>query len=64
MLFAGFGSTVSLVTCLLAVLREELGLLGAKYGCGEGAYGACTVLLDGEPVHACVVPVGGRRAGA
>src|SRR5947207_13602165 len=39
---------------LLQVLREELGLTGAKYACGEGACGACTVLVDGEPVRACV----------
>src|SRR5438874_6323234 len=41
---------------LLQVLREELGLTGAKYACGEGACGACTVLLDGEPIHSCVTP--------
>src|SRR2546430_17361567 len=41
---------------LLQVLREELGLTGAKYACGEGARGACTVLLDGEPIHSCVTP--------
>lgn len=40
---------------LLFVLREELGLLGAKPGCGEGACGACTVLLDGSPARACQV---------
>jgi aerobic-type carbon monoxide dehydrogenase small subunit (CoxS/CutS family) len=42
---------------LLAVLRDELGLTGAKYGCGEGQCGACTVLLGDTPVHACITPV-------
>lgn len=41
---------------LLAVLREELDITSAKYGCGEGACGACTVLMDGQPVRACVTP--------
>jgi aerobic-type carbon monoxide dehydrogenase small subunit (CoxS/CutS family) len=43
---------------LLHVLRDELGLTGAKIGCGEGACGACTVLLEGRAAHACVTPVG------
>ena len=42
---------------LLGVLRDDLGLSGAKYGCGEGQCGACTVLLNGKPVRACQTPV-------
>jgi isoquinoline 1-oxidoreductase subunit alpha len=40
---------------LLFVLREALGLVGAKYGCGAGVCGACTVLVDGEAVRCCVI---------
>ena len=49
---------------LLHVLRDDLGLTGCKIGCGEGACGACTVLVDDQPCRACITPVGsvvGRR---
>lgn len=51
-------------TPLLWVLRDALGLVGTKYGCGIGQCGACTVHLDGEPVRACQVAVSaiGARA--
>jgi isoquinoline 1-oxidoreductase beta subunit len=49
---------------LLWVLRDELHLKGTKYGCGVGICGICTVLIDTEPQHACMVPIGklGDRA--
>src|SRR5258708_20116573 len=51
-------------TPLLYVLRGELGLNGAKFGCGLGQCGACTVMVDSQPVFSCITPVsalGNRR---
>src|SRR6266404_5456103 len=45
-------------TSLLTVLRENLDLIGTKYGCGEGQCGACTVLIDGRAQRSCITPVG------
>jgi aerobic-type carbon monoxide dehydrogenase small subunit (CoxS/CutS family) len=42
---------------LLSVLRNDLDLTGSKYGCGEGACGACTVLINGKPVRSCITPL-------
>src|SRR5438552_12936505 len=47
---------------LLGVLRNDLGLTGSKYGCGEGQCGACTVLIDGVAMRSCITQVG-RTAG-
>ena len=44
-------------TPLLWVIRDEVGLTGTKFGCGVGACGACTVLLDDEPARSCVLPL-------
>ena len=46
---------------LLSVLRDDLGLTGSKYGCGEGRCGACTVLIDGKPTRSCVTPAGSAK---
>ena len=48
-------------TPLLYVLRDHLNLTGTKYGCGEAKCGACTVLVEGQPMRSCVTPV--SRAG-
>jgi nicotinate dehydrogenase subunit A len=45
-------------TPLLYVLRNDLGLNAAKFGCGLGQCGACTVLVDGSPVRSCITPIG------
>jgi aerobic-type carbon monoxide dehydrogenase small subunit (CoxS/CutS family) len=45
-------------TPLLYVLRDELALNGAKFGCGMGQCGACAVIVDGTAVNSCVIPVG------
>jgi aerobic-type carbon monoxide dehydrogenase small subunit (CoxS/CutS family) len=42
---------------LVEVIREDLGLTGTKYGCGEGQCRACTVMLDGRPIVSCMTPV-------
>ena len=49
-------------TPLLYALRGELALNGAKYGCGVGQCGACTVLSNGQPIRSCLIPIG-RLAG-
>jgi aerobic-type carbon monoxide dehydrogenase small subunit (CoxS/CutS family) len=49
---------------LLSYLRYDLGLTGAKYGCGEGLCGACTVLVDGKPLNSCMTTVGAVAGGS
>lgn len=49
-------------TPLLYVLRDELGLTGTKYGCGEGQCGACTVLIGGAPRRSCQIAVSAATA--
>lgn len=50
-------------TPLLYVLRNDLGLNGPKFGCGLGQCGACTVLVDGEAVRSCVMPLAAVEGG-
>ena len=45
-------------TPLLYVLRNDLGLVGSRYGCGSGQCGACFVLVDGRPAASCDLPIG------
>jgi aerobic-type carbon monoxide dehydrogenase small subunit (CoxS/CutS family) len=47
--------TVAPQTTLLELIRDHLGLTGTKEGCGKGQCGACTVLLNGQPVNACLI---------
>ncbi len=49
-------------TPLLWVLRDELNLVGTKYGCGIGQCGACTVHIDGEATKSCLIPIAGVSA--
>ena len=49
---------------LLSYLRFDLGLTGTKYGCGEGLCGACTVLVDGQPLRSCMSTTGAVAGGS
>ncbi len=53
-----YAFTVTPRTSLLDILRDQLDLTGAKVGCGYGKCGACVVIMDGEPVRACIVKAG------
>jgi len=54
----GYNTNSSPDENLLGVLRDELDLTGSKYGCGEGACGACTVLVNGSPARSCITRIG------
>lgn len=49
---------------LLSYIRYDVGLTGTKYGCGEGLCGACTVLVDGQPLRSCMTTVGAVVGGS
>jgi isoquinoline 1-oxidoreductase alpha subunit len=59
-----YKADVAADTPLLWVLRDHLGLVGTKYGCGVAQCGACTVHLDGNPVRSCSLPIAGVKATA
>jgi isoquinoline 1-oxidoreductase subunit alpha len=49
------------MTSLLWVIRDEIGLMGTKFGCGIGLCGACTVHVDGRATRSCITPIGAVR---